>query len=56
MTGKPQAYEYLQNSSAKFPCGDEFVAMMMSTGKYESVSYRTLTFGIAYMYKGVVRA
>ncbi|MES2962522.1 MAG: ubiquinone/menaquinone biosynthesis methyltransferase, partial [Bdellovibrionota bacterium] len=55
VTGKPKAYEYLQSSSAKFPCGDEFVALMMSTGKYESVSYRTLTFGVAYMYKGVVR-
>ena len=53
ITGRPQAYEYLQNSSAKFPCRDEFVAMMMNTGEFESCEFRTLTFGIAYMYRGV---
>lgn len=56
VTGKRQAYEYLQNSSSKFPCGDEFVALMMSTGRFEKVEARPLTFGIAYMYKGIVRA
>lgn len=56
VTGKPQAYEYLQNSSAKFPCGEEFVSLMKQTGFFESVESRPLSFGIAYMYKGVVRA
>lgn len=56
VTGKPQAYEYLQNSSAKFPCGEDFVALMKETGRFESVEFRPLTFGIAYMYKGVVKA
>jgi len=55
ITGRKTAYEYLQNSSAKFPCGDEFTAMMMSTGRYASVEARPLTFGIAYMYRGVVK-
>jgi demethylmenaquinone methyltransferase / 2-methoxy-6-polyprenyl-1,4-benzoquinol methylase len=56
VTGKRQAYEYLQNSSAKFPCGDEFIALMKSTGRFDRVEAKPLTFGIAYMYKGVVRA
>ncbi|MEK7354909.1 MAG: bifunctional demethylmenaquinone methyltransferase/2-methoxy-6-polyprenyl-1,4-benzoquinol methylase UbiE [Bdellovibrionota bacterium] len=56
VTGKPKAYEYLQNSSARFPCGEDFIALMKSTGRFESVTARPLTFGIAYMYKGVVRA
>lgn len=56
ITGRPQAYEYLQNSSAKFPCGDEFVNLMRATGRFASCEYRPLTLGIAYMYKGVVKA
>jgi demethylmenaquinone methyltransferase / 2-methoxy-6-polyprenyl-1,4-benzoquinol methylase len=55
ITGRPQAYEYLQTSSAHFPCGEEFVELMKSTGKFSSVEYRTLTFGIAYLYKAIVR-
>ncbi len=55
ITGKPQHYSYLQNSSAEFPCGQKFVDLMMSTGRYTKVEYRELTFGIAYIYRGTVR-
>jgi demethylmenaquinone methyltransferase / 2-methoxy-6-polyprenyl-1,4-benzoquinol methylase len=55
VTGKPQAYSYLQNSSAEFPCGDAFTKMMESTGQYSKVEWRQLSLGIAYMYKGTVR-
>ena len=55
VTGKPDAYEYLQNSSAKFPCGHEFVELMMSTGRFSKVEFRQVTFGVAYMYKATVR-
>jgi demethylmenaquinone methyltransferase/2-methoxy-6-polyprenyl-1,4-benzoquinol methylase len=55
ITGRPKAYEYLQNSSAQFPCGNEFVKMMKSTERFAKCEFRTLTFGIAYMYKGIVR-
>jgi demethylmenaquinone methyltransferase / 2-methoxy-6-polyprenyl-1,4-benzoquinol methylase len=51
ITGRPQAYEYLQNSSAQFPCGDDFVTLMKSTGKFSKIEYKPLTFGIAYLYK-----
>jgi demethylmenaquinone methyltransferase / 2-methoxy-6-polyprenyl-1,4-benzoquinol methylase len=55
VTGNPQAYSYLQNSSAEFPCGDAFTKMMESTGQYSKVEWQPLSFGIAYMYKGTVR-
>jgi demethylmenaquinone methyltransferase / 2-methoxy-6-polyprenyl-1,4-benzoquinol methylase len=55
ITGRPQAYEYLQNSSSQFPCGDEFVALMMSTDRFAKVEYKPLTLGIAYLYKATVK-
>lgn len=55
ITGQKQAYEYLQKSSAAFPCGDEFVALMKSTGRFSDVEYTTLTGGIAYVYRGTVK-
>lgn len=55
VTGQKEAYEYLQKSSAAFPCKEEFVAMMKQTGRFETVEYKSLTGGIAYIYKGKVR-
>ena len=55
VTGRRQAYEYLQDSSALFPCRDEFVKLMTSTGRFSSCDYRPVTFGIAYLYRGVVK-
>lgn len=55
ITGRPQAYEYLQGSSAQFPCREGFLDLMKQTDRFSSVEYRTLTMGIAYMYKGVVK-
>lgn len=54
ITGQKKAYEYLQNSSAKFPCGTDFVKLMEQTGRFSSIESRPLTFGIAYVYKGIV--
>lgn len=55
ITGRKQAYQYLQDSSAQFPCREDFLEMMRSTGQFASCEFKPLTFGIAYMYKGVVR-
>ena len=55
ITGRREAYRYLQDSSAQFPCREEFVELMMSTGRFASCEFRQLTFGIAYMYKGIVK-
>ncbi len=55
VTGKGWAYRYLQDSSSKFPCRNEFVDMMLGTDGFEDVTFETLTGGIAYLYRGVVR-
>jgi len=56
LTGRPEAYQYLQDSSAQFPCGDEFARSMQENGRFESVEWRALSLGIAYMYKAVRNA
>jgi demethylmenaquinone methyltransferase / 2-methoxy-6-polyprenyl-1,4-benzoquinol methylase len=53
VTGRKQAYQYLESSSASFPCGEEFAAIMRATNQFSSVEWKPLTFGIAYLYKGV---
>ena len=55
ITGRRKAYEYLQDSSAQFPCREEFVALMNQTGRFTQVDYRPVSFGIAYLYKGRVK-
>jgi len=55
VTGKKDAYEYLQKSAGRFPCGDDFVALMRESADFAAVEYVPLTFGIAYLYRGVKR-
>lgn len=55
ITGRPEAYEYLQKSSAAFPCREEFLKMMKSTGAFSSCKYTPVTGGIAYAYQGFVK-
>lgn len=55
ITGQKDAYEYLQKSSAAFPCKADFIRMMESTGQFENCQYVSLTGGIAYIYKGIVK-
>ena len=54
ITGEQHAYEYLQTSSAKFPCGEEFVAMMRESARFERIETKRLTFGVAYLYCGTL--
>jgi demethylmenaquinone methyltransferase / 2-methoxy-6-polyprenyl-1,4-benzoquinol methylase len=54
LTGDRGAYEYLETSSAGFPCGEPFAELMRSTGRFADVQFRPLTFGIAYLYRGTV--
>jgi demethylmenaquinone methyltransferase/2-methoxy-6-polyprenyl-1,4-benzoquinol methylase len=54
VTGERGAYEYLESSAARFPCGDDFVALMRNAAMFSSIDFRQLTFGIAYLYRGVV--
>jgi demethylmenaquinone methyltransferase/2-methoxy-6-polyprenyl-1,4-benzoquinol methylase len=53
VTGDRKAYEYLQRSAGRFPCGDDFVALMREAADFASIEYVPLTMGIAYLYKGV---
>jgi demethylmenaquinone methyltransferase/2-methoxy-6-polyprenyl-1,4-benzoquinol methylase len=55
VTGKQDAYEYLERSASRFPCGDEFAALMRNAADFSSVDYVPLTFGIAYLYRGIKR-
>ena len=54
LTGQRGAYEYLETSSADFPCGEQFAELMRGSGRFAKVEFRALTFGIAYLYRGVV--
>lgn len=55
VTGRRESYEYLQESSAQFPCKEGFVSLMNETGRFSKVEYRPVSFGIAYLYKGLVK-
>ena len=52
ITGQTEAYEYLQNSSAQFPCRGDFVKLMKQAGPFSSVVCDPVSFGIAYIYIG----
>ena len=53
ITGERDAYEYLERSASKFPCGEAFVALMQRSARFASIDFIPLTFGIAYLYRGV---
>jgi demethylmenaquinone methyltransferase / 2-methoxy-6-polyprenyl-1,4-benzoquinol methylase len=53
VTGQRDAYAYLERSAGRFPCGHDFAALMRDAADFASVTYKPLTFGIAYLYKGV---
>lgn len=53
VTGQKEAYEYLQKSSAAFPCKEDFISMMKSTGQFSHCEFHPLTGGIAYIYIGI---
>lgn len=53
ITGKRDAYRYLQTSSERFPSGEDFVQLMRESADFASIESIPLTFGIAYLYKGV---
>lgn len=55
VTGEQDAYEYLESSAGRFPCGEDFVTMMRGAADFANVEYKTLTFGIAYLYRGIRR-
>lgn len=54
-SGDFDAYSYLNRTSLAFPCREDFLEIMRSTGRFSELSYTPVTFGIAYIYLGKVR-
>lgn len=50
VTGKHDAYQYLQKSSAQFPCRERFIDLMKQTGLLKNTGYVPVSGGIAYIY------
>ena len=50
ITGQRWAYHYLEHSSGKFPCREDFLQLMAQTGKLSDGEYWSLTGGVAYIY------
>lgn len=55
VSGKPSAYQYLNDSSMVFPCGKDFKSEVMATGLYSDVEITPLSFGVAYIYRCKVK-
>jgi demethylmenaquinone methyltransferase/2-methoxy-6-polyprenyl-1,4-benzoquinol methylase len=55
VTGERDAYEYLERSAGRFPSGEEFASILREAADFASVDFVPLTFGIAYLYRGVKR-
>lgn len=55
VTGQREAYDYLQKSSAAFPCRENFLELMKKTNSFSEVKFTAVSFGIAYIYTGVVK-
>jgi len=56
ITGEPEAYEYLDDSSSEFPCGEDFEARMREAGSFERIRTERLFAGIVWLYIGSVGA
>ena len=53
LTGNRAAYEYLPRTAAAFPAGEKFLALLRESGAFTRAEARSLTFGTAYVYRGV---
>lgn len=55
LTGDRAAYAYLQTSAGRFPCGEAFVQLMREAADFATIDVTPLTFGVAYLYRGIRR-
>jgi demethylmenaquinone methyltransferase / 2-methoxy-6-polyprenyl-1,4-benzoquinol methylase len=53
LTGNRAAYEYLPRTAAAFPAGEKFLDLMRESNAFSAVEAHPLTFGTAYVYRGV---
>jgi demethylmenaquinone methyltransferase/2-methoxy-6-polyprenyl-1,4-benzoquinol methylase len=56
LSGQPSAYRYLVESSARFPAGAAFEELLREADCFSSLESEPLTEGIAFLYRGTVRA
>jgi len=54
ITGQKEAYEYLNQSSLRFPSRERFVALMRSTGRFGDCQFKSLMGGASFIYRGIV--
>ena len=54
LSGNREAYAYLPRTSAAFPAGDNFVALMKQSGAFSEYRAISLTFGVTWLYVGTV--
>ena len=52
LTGNRDAYEYLPETAASFPCAKDFCDVLESCG-FQKAEFKTFTFGIAYAYQAI---
>lgn len=55
VSGRPEAYRYLDRTASNFPAGERFAALMRTAG-FEQIRIIPLMGGIAYIYIGEVDA
>ena len=53
LTGNRAAYEYLPRTAAAFPAGEKFLDVMRESDAFSAMEAHPLTFGTAYVYRGV---
>ncbi len=51
LSGNQAAYKYLEESSARFPSGNNFVEVLNAEGNWQTIDCKSLSGGIAYIYK-----
>lgn len=54
ISGNREAYTYLPRTSAEFPAGGDFEALMEKAGSFRRIHMEKLTGGIAWVYVGTV--
>mgnify|MGYP006283921797 FL=1 len=54
ITGKRSAYEYLNQSSAQFPSGDNFIELLKSSAAFSECRFWPLMAGASYIYSAQV--
>ncbi len=55
VSGNRDAYDYLNKSSGKFPCREDFISVMNSTNMFSHTEYKSIMGGASYIYMGVVK-